>query len=133
MPASRYDFSIEQGSSFRMSLVYKDDLGNPINLTNYCARLTWTTSKGVVQTFTTLNIDYSTYKFTIEPVIGKITLLIPSSVTNGFTFETAKYDLELQSGDNLYVGGGRYTTRLIYGTITILQRYSGNDTALVCA
>lgn len=133
MPASRYDFSIEQGSSFRMSLVYKDDLGNPIDLTGYCARLTWTTSKGAVQTFSTLNVDYSVYKFSIDAALGKLTLLIPASVTNTFNFETAKYDLELQSNDDLYIGGGKYTTRIIYGTITILQRYSGNDTALECA
>lgn len=133
MPASRYNFSIEQGSSFRMSLIYKDDLGNPINLTGYCARLTWTTSKGAVQNFSTLNVDYSVYKFSIEPVIGKLTLLIPASVTNNFMFETAKYDLELQSGNDLYNGGGKYTTRIIYGVITIIQRYSGIEVPLECS
>ena len=28
MPASKYDFNIEQGSSFRLSIIYKDDDNN---------------------------------------------------------------------------------------------------------
>jgi hypothetical protein len=39
MAATKYNFSIEQGTSFRLSLTYKDKDKNPINITNYCARL----------------------------------------------------------------------------------------------
>lgn len=132
MAASKYDFSIEQGSSFKLSLVYKDDSGNPIDLTNWCARLTWKTNTNVTQTFSTENIDYSVYKFSIEPLIGKITLMIPASTTNSFTFNAAKYDLELQSDDDLYVGGGKYIIRLIYGTINIVKRFSQSSSLLEC-
>jgi len=132
MAASKYDFSIEQGSSFKLSLVYKDDSGNPIDLTNWCARLTWKTNTNLTQTFSTENIDYSVYKFSIEPLIGKITLMIPASTTNSFTFNAAKYDLELQSDDDLYVGGGKYIIRLIYGTINIVKRFSQSSSLLEC-
>jgi len=132
MAASKYDFSIEQGSSFKLSLVYKDDNGNPIDLTNWCARLTWKTNTNLTQTFSTENIDYSVYKFSIEPLIGKITLMIPASTTNSFTFNAAKYDLELQSDDNLYIGGGKYIIRLIYGTINIVKRFSQSSSLLEC-
>ena len=132
MAASKYDFSIEQGSSFKLSLVYKDDSGNPIDLTNWCARLTWKTNTNLTQTFSTENIDYSVYKFSIEPLIGKITLMIPASTTNSFTFNAAKYDLELQSDDNLYIGGGKYIIRLIYGTINIVKRFSQSSSLLEC-
>ena len=132
MAASKYDFSIEQGSSFKLSLVYKDDNGNPIDLTNWCARLTWKTNTNLTQTFSTENIDYSVYKFSIEPLIGKITLMIPASTTNSFTFNAAKYDLELQSDDDLYVGGGKYIIRLIYGTINIVKRFSQSSSLLEC-
>jgi len=107
MAASKYDFVIEQGSSFKLTLVYKNENGEVVDLTNWCARLTWKTNTNITQVFTTDNLDYSVYKFTIEPEIGKLTLLIPASTTNGFTFNTAKYDLELQSDYDLYTGGGK--------------------------
>jgi hypothetical protein len=132
MAASKYDFSIEQGSSFKLSLVYKDDSGNPVNLTNWCARLTWKTNTNITQTFSTENIDYSVYKFIIEPLIGKLTLLIPASTTNTLVFNTAKYDLELQSDDDLYVGGGKYIIRLLYGNINIIKRFSQATSLLEC-
>ena len=132
MPASQYNFAIEQGSSFRMNLIYKDDNGNIIDLTNWCARLTWTTNKNTTQTFNTTNLDYSIYKFTIIGNEGKISLLIPADTTNNFDFNTAKYDLELQSPDDLYTGGGKFTTRILYGVITIDKRFSKSDSTLDC-
>ena len=132
MAASKYDFSIEQGSSFRLSIVYKDSSGSPIDLTNWCARLTWITNKNNTQIFTTTNLDYSIYKFVIIGNQGKISLLIPADTTNNFDFNTAKYDLELQSPDDLYVGGGKYTTRILYGVISIDRRFSKSDTTLDC-
>lgn len=132
MAASKYDFSIEQGASFKISLVYKDANGSPVDLTDWCARLIWKTNSGVVQTFSTENIDYSVYKFTIEPLIGKLTLLIPANTTNNFTFNTAKYDLELQSDDDLYNGGGKSIIRLLYGIVTISKRFSQSSELLEC-
>jgi hypothetical protein len=132
MSATQYDFNIEQGSSFRLSLIYKDANGNPIDLTNWCARLVWYTDKKNTQTFITTNLDYSVYKFTIEPLIGKLTLLIPPETTNNFTFNTAKYDLELQSDESLYSGSGNNVIRLLYGYVKILKRYSKVDNVLEC-
>ncbi len=133
MAASKYDFSIEQGSSFRLSLIYKDDNGNAIDLTNWCARIIWKTDASATQTFTTENLDYSVYKFTIEPVIGKVTLLIPASTTNGFSFNNAKYDLELQSDEDIYIGGGKQIIRLLYGTVNIVKRFSKSTELLECS
>lgn len=133
MAASKYDFSIEQGSSFRLSLIYKDDNGNPIDLTNWCARIIWKTDTGITQTFSTENLDYSVYKFFIEPVIGKITLLIPAATTNGLIFNNAKYDMELQSDDDLYIGGGKNIIRLLYGTVTVTKRFSKSTDLLECS
>ena len=61
-----------------------------------------------------------------------MTLLLPSDTTNDFDFDSAKYDLELQSDDTFYASGGNYTIRLLYGVITIKQRHSGSETALDC-
>lgn len=132
MAASKYDFSIEQGSSFKLSLIYKDSDKNIIDITNWCARLTWRTNNGGTQIFTTENTDTSLYSFIIDGINGKITLLLPSNITNSFNFLTAKYDLELQSPDDLYAGGGKYTTRLLYGTINLIKRFSQSGQSLDC-
>jgi len=132
MPAAKYDFSIEQGSSFKLSMTYKNNDEVPIDITGWCARLTWTTDEGVLQSFVTTNIDLSLYKFTIDGPNGKILLQLPAATTNLFTFSTAKYDLELESPDEMYAGGGNEIIRLIYGTVTIKKRYSEEDDLLEC-
>ena len=133
MPASKYDFTIEQGTSFKLSLVYKDSQSNPMDLTNWCARLIWTTTNNITQTFISTNTDYSLYKFVIEPNNGRLVLMIPPETTNSFTFIRAKYDLELQSDDEFYSGGGKDLIRLLYGTITVSQRFSKSDDLLECS
>lgn len=132
MAASKYDFAIEQGTSFKLSLIYKDANANPINLTGWCARLVWKTNTNSTQIFSSDNTDHSVYKFIIDDLNGKLTLMLPSSVTNGFNFNTAKYDLELQSPDDLYSGGGKYTTRLLFGTVNIVKRFSQTSASLEC-
>ncbi len=132
MAASKYDFAIEQGTSFKISLIYKDQNSAPINLTGWCARIVWKTNTGSTQIFSSDNIDYSVYKFVIDEANGKLTLMFPASTTNSFNFNTAKYDLELQSPDDIYSGGGKYTTRLLFGTINIVKRFSQSSTPLDC-
>jgi len=132
MSAGNYDFNIEQGTSFRMSLVYKDANGDPIDITDWCARLTWRTSSNVTQTFTTENTDLTAYKFEIVGSEGRINFLLPASTTNALSFNTAKYDLELQANYDHYNQGGKYTVRIIYGTVTILKRNSKSSDALEC-
>jgi hypothetical protein len=77
-------------------------------------------------------ITSSSYKMSLDGPTGKITLLLPAITTNNFTFKTAKYDLELESDDVLYSGGGNYTNRILYGVITIVKRISNNSTILDC-
>jgi len=132
MAASKYDFAIEQGTSFKISLIYKDADGNPVNLTNWCARLIWKTNTNMTQVFSSDSTDYGVYKFIIDPIVGKLTLMIPSITTNSFAFNSAKYDLELQSPDDLYGGGGKYTTRLLFGTVSIVKRFSQSTSQLEC-
>lgn len=131
MAAKNYNFPIEQGSSFRLSLTYKDDNGNLVDLTGYCARLVMKTNSGDEKVFTSGTTN-SEYKFVIDAPQGVLTLLISSSTTNGYDFSSAKYDLEIQTPQDLYVGGGKYTLRILYGTINIIKRFSQNSTALEC-
>ena len=133
MAASKYDFSIEQGTSFKLSLRYKDADGVPIDLTVWCARLIWKTNTNNTQTFSSDNVDYSVYKFTVDDPDGKITLMLPASTTNNFSFNTAKYDLELRSPEDLYDGGGKFSIRLLFGTINIVKRFSQTSSVLECS
>lgn len=132
MSASKYDFPIEQGSSFRLAIIYKDKNKQVVDISNWCARLTWTTNSGNTQIFTTENTDLSLYSFSIDGPNGKLTLLLPASTTNNFNFSTAKYDLELQSDEEIYSGGGKYTARILYGIISIVKRFSGSGESLEC-
>jgi hypothetical protein len=132
MPASKYDFSIEQGTSFKLSLIYKDSNNNPINITNWCARLIWKTEDEVTQVFSTTNMDYNIYKFQIIGMDGKLLLQLPAHTTNGFVFNKAKYDLELESPEDMYTGGGKEIIRLIFGTVKITHRFSEDNSLLDC-
>lgn len=134
MAASKYDFSIEQGTSFKMTFTFKNDDGTLMNINGWCARMTWKTNTSTTYVFNTNNIDYDVYKFILDEANSKMSLLIPANVTNNFNFATAKYDLELQSPDMLYApSGGNYTLRILFGVITIIKRYSKTDTMLDCA
>jgi len=132
MSASRYDFAIEQGSTFKLSLVYKNATKEPIDLTGWCARLTWKDNKGHIYEFISTNTDYNSYKLSIDGINGKIDLIIPASTTNQYLFSNAKYDLELLSPDPLVAGTGQYVTRILYGDIKIVKRYTQSTNEMSC-
>ena len=131
MPAAKYDFSVEQGSSYSLVLTYKNANGDVVNLTGWCGRIICKTNSSDIIVFETGHIG-SDYKFTLDGVNGKFTLLLPATTTNAYTFNTAKYDFELQSPDNYYSGGGFFIERILYGIITITKRFSQNSTILEC-
>lgn len=133
MPAANYDFIIEQGTSFKFSLVYKDANGNVVDLTDWCARLVMKPKyNGSSTIFTTTNIDLSLYKFYIDGPNGKIVLLIPAETTNDFTVDEMKYELEIQSPEDFYTEGGKYTSRVLEGSIFIHKRNSKYSETLDC-
>jgi hypothetical protein len=132
MAASLYDFNIEKGSSFTLSIIYKEDTGTIIDLTGYCARLIWRTNLGETQEFLTTDTNYNEYKFIIDGIDGRISLKLPASTTNNYEFKSAKYDLEIQSPIDHYTQGGKFTTRILYGTVTIISRNSQSNNLLDC-
>ena len=132
MPASKYDFTIEQGSSYQIVFIYKDANKNPVDLTNWCARVIWKTNTGTTQEFSSESTDLSQYTFRLNDNPGEIKLLIPSTTTTNFNFSTANYDLDLKSPEDFSAGGDKYVTRILYGTITIIQRASSTSTENIC-
>lgn len=132
MSAAEYNFSIEQGSSYKLAIVYKNCYEDPVDITDWCARITVYNNRGDTLIFTTNNTDDSEYKMYIDGTEGKLTLLLPAEKTNEFTWKLATYDLELESPDDFYSGGGKYIIKLLYGKITILDRESNSNTLLNC-
>lgn len=131
MAAGKYDFSIEQGASFSIVFTYKDNNDVPVDLTGWCARLTWLTNTGITQVFTSENTDPALYSIACDSA-GNVTFKIPAIVTNNYNFTNAKYDLELESTEDLYSGGGKVVVRLLYGKVTLNKRYSQYATNLEC-
>ena len=131
MAAANYSFSIEKGTAFVISFEYQDDTNTSINLTNWCARLRWKDNNDNIKTFTT-NTRNSEYEFTIDPLVGKITLRIPAAQTAQYDFTSASYDLELQEPNDLYSGGGKKVFRILQGTVGIIERNVPDSDAFSC-
>ena len=118
--ASEYDFSIDQGATKRLSLVYRsqtgtDSSGNPTytayDLTGCSARMQIRQSVGAAvlaeMSTTNGNIVLQT-----GGALGQVDVVMTPAETNALTVRRAVYDIELTwpSGD---------VVRLIQGKITV--------------
>ena len=122
MAAAKYPFTIEQGVTTILEFQYKDADENPINLTGYSGRMQIKSdyADNAPTTYATfsssLNPDNTGLSFsgsngTTPPTSGSIGLYISAATSSAFTFESAKYDLEIYSGS--------LVTRLVEGTIKL--------------
>jgi hypothetical protein len=132
MSAVQYDFSIEQGSSYKLKIKYKDNKNKVVPLDDYCARLTILTNNQIVKVFSTTDAANEDYKFYIDEPNGMVILLLSAHYTNSLDFTSAKYDLEMQSPRDLYAEGGKYTFRILYGNISIIKRFTKTNNMLDC-
>jgi hypothetical protein len=120
MAAATYDLYIEQGSTFRVSLVYghKDGTvdvdGNanvvPYDLTGCVARMQVRQRRAseVLISATTSN---GGIVFDADPTTGKLTITITDEATNALSVSKARYDLEIgyPSGDVVRILQGKVT------------------------
>lgn len=108
MLAGRYDLTVEQGSTFNLTLVYKDQRGYVIDLTGYSARMQLRTSVGA----STVALDLTTAngRISVDGAAGKINLSIAAADTAGLS-GTGVYDLELVNGQTVQ--------RILEGSYTI--------------
>ena len=123
MAAGTYNFVIEQGTSFGLTFTYADADNVPIDLSAFsCARMQWDADNGQSYQFITTNTNYSLYYFQIESPAssGIISFKLPASITAGYDFTTANYDIELETIDEFYLGGGPEVIRLLEGTVTVV-------------
>ena len=94
--AARYDFYINQGTTWSVSLTYKDDQGVPIDLSNYTAKMQIRLS--VESSKVLLELSTTNGKITIDGPNGRIQLqLEPNDTTSLGLVRRGVYDLELTS------------------------------------
>ena len=102
MPAASFNFELEQGSDFQIVFNYLDSNSNPVNLTNMHVLLRFKDNNGIDYSFDNVT-ETSDYSLTTTSN-GLITLLIPAKITDGYTFESAQYELDIQEPNEIYAG-----------------------------
>jgi hypothetical protein len=124
MAAGRYSFIIEQGTTVNFEIQYKDSNNNPIDLTDYNARMQLRPSVESNTVYLTLSsslntdgtgLNMSGSNGSTPPTSGSIGIYVASCTSSALTFSEAYYDLEIYSGS----GACPYTVRLLEGQIKL--------------
>lgn len=103
MSAGKYSFIIEQGSTTRFNIVYKDSTGQPVDLSDYSARMQIKSSYGTTSSIATLSSSLwsdGTGLNMVSSSQGMIQLYISSCTSSLFDFDEAYYDIDIISGSN---------------------------------
>lgn len=127
MAAGKYSFIIEQGSTYQSELIYKDSAGEPIDLTDYSARMQIRPSPGSTTLYLTLSssigpdgsgLNLNGLNGTTPKTSGSIGIIISAYSSSLLTFDQAVYDLELYSGS--------FVTRIIEGRVQLSKEVTTN-------
>jgi hypothetical protein len=103
--AGKYDLCIEQGATFRRVLKLRNG-GSTVDLTGYTVRAQIRPTPGSDTLFHNMTPD-----ILVDALMGEITLVIPHTDTETFTWKQAYWDLEL-------VEPGGDVVRLLKGKAT---------------
>ncbi len=123
MPAGRYSFTIEQGATLDFELAYKDSKNNPIDLTDYQARMQIRPSIGSDTIYLTLSsskaedgtgLSMSGSNGLNPPTSGTIGIFISANSSSQLDFNEAAYDLEIATGSQFPV-----VTRILEGQVKL--------------
>lgn len=117
MAAGEHNFTIEQGTTHRMTFLWEDSNGVPINLTGYTARMQ--ARKGYNASDVLFDASTANGMITLTPATGEVLIVLPESVTSTFKWPQALYDIELTSSDGT-------VTRLLQGSIDISREVTRN-------
>lgn len=124
MAAGKYSFVIEQGSTVDFEIVYKDSNSNPVDLTDYQARMQIRPSYGSSTIYMTLSsslgpcgtgLNMSGSSGNKPPTSGSIGIYISAVSSSQLSFSEALYDLEIASGS----GNCATVTRILEGKIRL--------------
>ena len=109
MSAGIYNMTIEQGSTFKLQLVCKDDSSQALNLAGYSARMKVKSTYG---TEALLSISSPNDGIVITNATGTLDLTISAATPAALVPQSAVYDLEIESA-------GGEVTKLIRGKTLI--------------
>jgi hypothetical protein len=105
--ANVYDISIEQGSSFNLTLTAKDSNGNLLNLNGYNAR--GSIKYGYGSTGYLINLN----PVITNPTSGLIAVSVSASGTSSLPVTKAVYDIEVYDSSN-------YTFKAVRGYVNVI-------------
>ena len=122
MAAGKFSFTIEQGSTVNFEIQYKNSTGTPVDLTGFNGKMMIRSNyaDNTPTTYATLSsslasdgtgLNFSGSNGTTPLTSGSIGIIISAASSSAFTFDTARYDLEIYSGNTV--------TRLLEGMIKI--------------
>lgn len=129
MAAGKYSFTIQQGSTLRFRIDYKDSSSNAVDLTNYQSRMTIrpdVASSTVICSLSSVTTDVDGTGLNMTPVVsgvtypkssGSIEITISAASSSLFTFGEAVYDLEIYSGS----APGTYVDRILEGRVKLTK------------
>ena len=109
MISGNYDITIYQGATFQRILTWKDEAGDPVDITNYTASMMARTSVDSDTPFLTLSTSGS--GITLGDAAGTITLSLSANDSAALT-ENGVYDLELTDASG-------NVTRLLQGNLLV--------------
>ena len=128
MAAGRYSFVTEQGSTTDFEIIYKDSAGDPIDLTDYQARMQIRASQtGSSDIYLTLSsslnsdgtgLNLSGSSGTNPPESGSIGIFISYLTSSELNFTQGFYDLEIATGS----AEQARVTRVLEGVIQLSQQ-----------
>jgi len=98
-PAQTYDITADQGATYSIVITYKDNNGNPINLTGYTARMQLRASYTTAVASLTLTTENG--RISLGGALGTITLNIDATTMETLEAKTYVYDLELINGSTV--------------------------------
>lgn len=109
MTAAIYNATIDQGATWTLEVVYKNDEGTPINLTGYTAALQ--VRQNYYDTTALLTLTSPSGGIVITGATGTIDITMSAVQTGSLDEGFYVYDLEISSGGTV--------TRLIQGQFTV--------------
>lgn len=109
MSAGIYNDVLDQGATYNLVVVYKDNNDAPINLTGYSAYMQL--RENYDSTTADLTLSTANGGIVITGAQGKLTITATATQTTALTSDYYLYDLEIVSGS--------VVTRLLQGQITV--------------
>lgn len=109
MPAGKYSFIIEQGTTTQFEIQYKDVNSTPVDLTGYGAKMQIRPSIDSTEAYLTLSsslqadgtgLNMSGSDGNKPTTSGSIGIIISSTTSSLLNFSQAVYDLEIYSSEN---------------------------------